>query len=154
MERFFSFFRPRWFFLKGFTKEFSALKSRVFYPNCTIFSGATLLAFLYFLRFFSFVFCNGLLYIWIFENFIFLCFYLTYKNGVEPGKLSIFYRKTYTNGTGPAPGSGGGWVPGILGGFSIPWPGLAPHPCVPVLSSIVRSISLSEWEPIKQCFLR
>ena len=92
MERFFSFFRPRWFFLKGFTKEFSALKSRVFYPNCTIFSGATLLAFLYFLRFFSFVFCNGLLYIYIFEHFIFLCFYSTYKNGVEPGKLSIFYR--------------------------------------------------------------
>ncbi len=67
----FSFFRPRWFFLKGFTKEFPALKSRIFYPNCTFFSGATLLAFLYFLRFFSFVFCNGLLYIWNFYFFVF-----------------------------------------------------------------------------------
>ena len=50
MESFFSFFRPRWIY-----KGIPSLEIPYFYPNCTFFSGATLLAFLYFLRFFSFL---------------------------------------------------------------------------------------------------
>ena len=86
----FLIFRPRWFFLKGFTKEFSALKSRVFTQTAQFFLELHCSRFFIFWGFLVLFFAMDC-YIFEFWIFYFLCFYSTYKNGVEPGKLSIFY---------------------------------------------------------------
>ena len=92
IERFFLIFSALVIFLKGFTKEISNWKYRVFAKNCKFFTESYCSHFFIFWGFFILIFALHC-YIFVFLKILKkLCFYATYKNGVEPGKSPIFYR--------------------------------------------------------------